>query len=90
MAAVLLAADQALLRTGEGPWSAGLLDETAHLLTGVFVLAALRGLPDSSFAVGLLATSVLIDLDHVPGRLGDQFLTSGTDRPYTIHCWRSP
>jgi len=83
MAALLLAADQALLRTGEGPWSAGPLDETAHLLTGALVLAALRGVPDRSFAVGLLAMSVLIDLDHVPGRLGHEFLTRGTDRPYT-------
>jgi hypothetical protein len=83
MAAVLLTADQALLRTGEGPWSAGPLDETAHLLTGALMLAALRGFPDRSFAVGLLAMSVLIDLDHVPGRLGYEFLTRGTDRPYT-------
>ena len=83
IAAVLFAADQALLRTGEGPWSAGPLDETAHLLTGALVLAALRGLPDRSFAIGLLAMSVLIDLDHVPGRLGYEFMTRGTDRPYT-------
>lgn len=83
MAAVLLAADQALLHTGEGPWSAGPLDETAHLLTGALVLAALPGLPDRSFALGLLSMSVMIDLDHVPGRLGYEFLTRGTDRPYT-------
>lgn len=83
IAAVLLAADQALVRTGEEPWSAGPLDETAHLLTGALVLAAVRGRPGRSFGLGLLSMSVLIDLDHVPGRLGDEFLTRGTERPYT-------
>jgi membrane-bound metal-dependent hydrolase YbcI (DUF457 family) len=83
MAAVLFAADQALLHTGEGPWSAGPLDETAHLLTGALVLAALRGFPDRQFAVGLLVMSVVIDLDHVPGRLGYEWITRGTERPYS-------
>lgn len=35
------------------------------------------------FAAGLLAGSVLIDLDHVPRLLGTEWLTNGTPRPYT-------
>ncbi|HEY2160378.1 MAG TPA: serine acetyltransferase [Solirubrobacteraceae bacterium] len=83
MAAALLAADQALVHTGDGVWTAGPLDETAHFLTAALVLAALRGYVGRAFAVGLLAASVLIDLDHVPGRLGIEWVTRGTPRPYT-------
>jgi beta-glucanase (GH16 family) len=64
----------------EGP-----VDELAHLLTGALVLAALRGVVDRGFAIGLLVASVLIDVDHVPGLLGHDWITRGTDRPYT-HC----
>jgi membrane-bound metal-dependent hydrolase YbcI (DUF457 family) len=61
----------------------GPLDEVAHLLTTLVVLRAL-GVPLSTrFARAALVMSVLIDLDHVPARLGSQFLTAGTPRPYT-------
>jgi inner membrane protein len=83
MAAVLLATDQALLLIGAQSIYAGPFDETAHLLTGALVLAALRGCPDRSFAVGVLAMSVLVDLDHVPALAGSNVITGGTDRPYS-------
>lgn len=83
MALVLLVADQVLLHAGEGWLGEGPVDELAHLLTGALVLAALRGVVDRGFAAGLLVMSMLIDVDHVPGLLGLDWLTRGTDRPYT-------
>ena len=83
MAIVLLAADQALYRAPEGVVYMGALDETAHFLTGALVLAALRGYVGRSFAVALLASSVLIDLDHIPGQFGIEWITQGTQRPYS-------
>jgi membrane-bound metal-dependent hydrolase YbcI (DUF457 family) len=35
------------------------------------------------FLIGALVASVVIDLDHVPRELGHDFLTRGTQRPYT-------
>ena len=83
MAVVLLAADQLLYRAPEGVVYAGVLDETAHFLTGALVLAALRGYADRAFAVGLLASSVLIDADHIPGLFGIEWITENTRRPYS-------
>jgi hypothetical protein len=83
IALLLLVADQMLLHVGEGWLREGPLDELAHLLTGALVLAALRGVVDRRFAAGLLVMSVLIDIDHVPGLLGVDWITHGTDRPYT-------
>jgi hypothetical protein len=83
IALVLLVADQVLLHAGEGWLREGPVDELAHLLTGALVLAALRGVVDRRFAIGLLVASVLIDVDHVPGLLGLDWITRGTDRPYT-------
>lgn len=82
-ALMLLVADQVLLHAGEGWLREGPVDELAHLLTGALVLAALRGVVDRRFAIGLLVASVLIDVDHVPGLLGLDWITRGTDRPYT-------
>lgn len=84
---VLLAADRLYPRIGDNLLG-GVCDETAHLLTGVLVLMALprRRAPGErtrTLAVGLLAGSVLIDLDHIPRLLGTDWLTHGTPRPYT-------
>lgn len=81
---LLLAADQAYRAVGGDGLEAGVLDETAHLMSGLVVLLALfRARRWSAFAVALLAASVLIDLDHVPQYLGWDDLTRGTDRPYS-------
>jgi inner membrane protein len=82
-AVVLVVSDQALLRVGSHQLLIGLLDETAHLMTGVLVLAALRRPRDRAFALGLLAGSVLIDLDHIPKTLGIDWISQGTPRPYS-------
>jgi hypothetical protein len=82
MGVLLLAADQLVLRIGPGVLQEGPLDETAHFLTGALVLAALPRVPWRRFAVGLLVASVAIDLDHVPGLLGYQWITRTTQRPY--------
>lgn len=60
----------------------GPLDEAAHLLTTLLMLWALGRLPRRVMVAALVA-SVLIDLDHLPGRLGVGWLTAGTPRPYT-------
>jgi membrane-bound metal-dependent hydrolase YbcI (DUF457 family) len=59
---------------------AGLLDEAAHLGTGLMVLEAWQR-PSQAFATGLLAGSVLLDLDHVPDALGIRVLRPDRMRP---------
>lgn len=81
---LLLAADQALRRVGDIGLAEGLLDEPAHLMTGLLILLAfLPGMLGTEFMVGLLGGSVLIDLDHIPQYLGYWGFTQGTERPYT-------
>lgn len=60
----------------------GPLDEVAHLLTTLLLLWAIGRVPLRVMIAALVA-SVAIDLDHVPGRLGVDWLTAGTPRPYT-------
>jgi membrane-bound metal-dependent hydrolase YbcI (DUF457 family) len=48
----------------------GVLDETAHLALGALLAA---GRPPA-VARGILVASVLIDLDHVPSELGQEWL----------------
>jgi inner membrane protein len=59
----------------------GIVDETAHLATGVLALEAMEA-TDGPFARGLIAGSVLIDADHVPDALGSMWLRAGGKRPY--------
>jgi membrane-bound metal-dependent hydrolase YbcI (DUF457 family) len=59
---------------------AGLLDETAHVGTGLLLLAAWEH-PAPDFAAGLLVGSVLLDLDHVPDAVGIRILRPGPMRP---------
>jgi inner membrane protein len=64
----------------------GLLDEPAHLATGALVTAAgsaAHGGLSRNTWIAALASSVLIDLDHLPRALGSDVLTAGTPRPYT-------
>ena len=58
------------------------MDESAHLLTTLLVLWAFGPRLGRFLAPALLA-SVAIDVDHVPGHLGADWLTAGTPRPYT-------
>ncbi len=68
---------------GESFFPGGPLDELAHLLTTVLVVWALGRRARERFLVPALFASVLIDLDHLPGRLGINWLTAGLPRPYT-------
>jgi len=80
--ALLLAADRVYPHIGDN-LAGGVCDELAHLLTGVLVLMAIPTAVTRRFATGVLAGSVLIDLDHIPLLLGSEWLTHGTPRPYT-------
>lgn len=79
----LAAADWAYRRAGDSLWPGGPLDETAHLLTTLLVVWALGRRVGERFCVPALIASVAIDLDHVPGSLGANWITAGTPRPYT-------
>ena len=80
-------------------WLAGPLDETAHVLTALTFIWAAGGLLDL-VAVPMLAASVAIDLDHLPGDFGAHWLTAGDPRPYPhalltvvltlVLAWRIP
>jgi hypothetical protein len=61
---VVLVLDRLLNRLPARP-IAGIVDEAAHVATGALVLAAWPA-PDETFAAGLAAGSVPIDIDHVP------------------------
>lgn len=82
-AALLAIADFGSERAGGSLVPGGPLDESAHLLTTLLVIWAVLGRTPRRFKTAALASSVLIDLDHVPDRLGFDFLTAGTPRPYT-------
>jgi inner membrane protein len=76
-----LDAATALIDPPVGPGLAA-LDEPAHLATAVLILLNLR-VRDRAFLLAALVSSVAIDIDHLPGELGSDFLTQGTTRPYT-------
>jgi membrane-bound metal-dependent hydrolase YbcI (DUF457 family) len=80
---VLLVSDFAYQHAGSSILLGGPLDETAHLMTGALVLQALPRGRSNRFCVAVLVASVLIDIDHVPGALGIDWITRGTPRPYT-------
>jgi len=61
----------------------GVLDETAHLATGLLFLMALPRRPPKPFVLGCLVASVLIDADHIPIVLHFQPLIAAAHRPYT-------
>jgi inner membrane protein len=79
----LLAADWGSRLAGNSVVPGGPLDEAAHLLTTLLVLWALDPRVGERFMVPALVASVAIDIDHVPGEFGVNWLTAGTPRPYT-------
>lgn len=84
IAVVLLAAsDWATRLAGDSVIPGGPLDELAHLLTTLLVFWTLGSRARGRFLVPALIASVAIDVDHVPARLGVDWLTVGTPRPYT-------
>jgi hypothetical protein len=84
LAAGVFAADQVVYqRSGTAVFPQAPLDWTAHLLTTLFIVWALSPLVRGRRLAGALVFSVVIDADHIPGRLGSNILTAGTARPYT-------
>lgn len=81
--AVLLADDGLYDRAGDSFLPGGPLDEIAHILTALLLLQVLPRRIRSFAPFWVLLGSFAIDLDHVPGYLGYDFLTAGTPRPYT-------
>lgn len=79
----LVVVDWAYRQAGDSFFPGGPLDETAHLLTTLIVLWALGPRICERFLIPALVASVTIDLDHIPAELGHDFLTQGTQRPYT-------
>ena len=77
--AVLLADGLGLSRSRSRP-VAGLFDELAHLGTGLVVLAAWPG--GRAYEKGLLAGSILLDVDHVPELVGVGHLRTSGLRPF--------
>jgi inner membrane protein len=61
----------------------GVLDWAAHLATAVLVLVNLPFALPARVLVAVLLASVIIDVDHIPHYLGEEFLTAGAPRPYT-------
>jgi inner membrane protein len=83
-AAILFAADQyAYQHAGSAVLPQAPLDWTAHLLTTLFIVWAVKPLVNQRQLVPALVASVVIDADHIPGELGSHILTGGTQRPYT-------
>jgi hypothetical protein len=96
LASVILVAAVAMVDAtvnwgGFGFLPRALVDEPCHLATAVVALAALTrwrgGPPGRHFGWAVLAASVLIDTDHLPGEFGTAALTAGTPRPYTHALW---
>jgi inner membrane protein len=84
LTAVLLAgADWGTRLAGDTVIPGGPLDELAHLFTTLLFFWALGPRARERFLVPALIASVAIDFDHIPGRLGVDWLTAGTPRPYT-------
>lgn len=82
-AAALLLSDWGTDLSGGSTVPGGPLDEIAHFLTTLLVLWALGPRMSRRFTVPALVASVAIDADHIPDRLGFDWLTVGTPRPYT-------
>ncbi len=78
-----MAADWGARLADETVFPGGPLDEVAHALTTLLVLWALGPQACRRFLVPAMIASVAIDFDHIPGWLGAEWLTDGTQRPYS-------
>jgi membrane-bound metal-dependent hydrolase YbcI (DUF457 family) len=94
LGAVLLA-DRLGLPRGRSRLLTGIVDELAHLGTGLVVLAAWPR-PTPEFVAGLVGGSVLVDVDHLPELWGSAWLRPRGSRPIPhslpgplVLLWRS-
>src|ERR1700752_3531719 len=72
-------ADQAVRHVSNGSLIRGPCDELAHLLLPALVLAALPRAASAPFTTATLMASIASDADHIPDRLGLDWITRGTD-----------
>jgi membrane-bound metal-dependent hydrolase YbcI (DUF457 family) len=79
--AVILAVDALSSDRQRTRMVAGILDETAHLATGLLVVCGTNGWRDRRWSAGVIAGSILLDADHLPGSLGWGVLQPGSSRP---------
>ncbi|MGB0095168.1 MAG: metal-dependent hydrolase [Solirubrobacteraceae bacterium] len=80
---LLVAADWGTRLAGDTVIPGGPLDELAHLLSTLLVFWAFGPRVCERFLIPALVASVVIDFDHIPDRLGAEWITAGTPRPYT-------
>lgn len=81
--AVLLLFDWLSRQAGNTVVPGGPVDETAHIATALLALGTISPAARRRFLLPALIASFAIDVDHVPGSLGIDWLTRGTPRPYT-------
>ena len=84
LVAAIFAVDQYLYQVlGSSIGFRGPFDETDHVLTTVLLVWAFFPRFGWRELIPALLASTLIDLDHIPGQLGYDWLTGGGPRPYT-------
>ncbi len=77
-------ADLLIWRWKGAPYAVeALLDEPAHVATGLLALTACGLVFELPVVLAVLAGSLLIDTDHWPGVFGSRILEQGVPRPYT-------
>jgi membrane-bound metal-dependent hydrolase YbcI (DUF457 family) len=77
-------ADLLIWRWKGAPYAVeALLDEPAHVATGLLALTACGLVFELPVVLAVLAGSLLIDTDHWPGVFGSRILEHGVPRPYT-------
>jgi LexA-binding, inner membrane-associated putative hydrolase len=81
--AFVLLADLILWLTSPPLGIAAVVDEPAHAATALVVLAGIGFRFDRRFLAGVLAGSILIDLDHIPGLAGSHIIAPVGMRPYS-------
>lgn len=79
--ALIVVADDLLVRHDPSRAITGVLDESAHLATAYLFSSLLPMSGRLPFLCGTLVGSVLIDADHLPGEFGWDIITRGTGRP---------
>src|SRR5581483_5063807 len=81
--AVLLCFDWLSRRSGNSVVPGGPIDELAHIATALLGVGLLTPGARRRYLLPALIASFAIDVDHVPGSLGIDWITVGTPRPYT-------
>ncbi|HEY8597080.1 MAG TPA: metal-dependent hydrolase [Thermomicrobiales bacterium] len=79
--ALIVVADDLLVRHAPSRVIAAVLDESAHLATAYLFSSLFSISGRLPFFLGTLAGAVLLDADHLPGEFGWDIITRGSGRP---------